>query len=165
MLSTLLLLQSDVNISVGSPISGVLGGAVTAFLTTLVVGAIVLAIRPEYVRQTAASFLDDLVGSLVYGVIGLVGVACITFLLVITLIGIPLAVLFVLLAYLLWAVGAAIAFFAIGERLVDRPDEPLVALAVGAGINGALVLTGIGSIVALCIGAGGFGAVVRRWLE
>jgi len=157
-------LQS-IDIAFENPIGGVLGGAVTAFLTTLVFGAVALAVRPDWVDRTAASFLDDLVGSFLYGLLGLVAVACLTFLLVISLVGIPVAFFLVLAAYVLWAVGSAVAFLAIGDRLVDRPDDRLVPLAVGAGINGALVLTGIGSIVALCIGAAGFGAVVRRWLE
>ncbi len=154
-----------VDITLENPIEGVLGGAVTAFLSTLVFGAVALAIRPDYVDRTAASFLDDLVGSFFYGLLGLVGVACATFLLVISLIGIPLALLLVLVAYVLWAIGSAIAFLAIGGRLVANRENRLVPLAVGAGINGALVLSGIGGLVALCIGAAGFGAVVRRWLE
>ncbi|WP_256390769.1 hypothetical protein [Natronoarchaeum rubrum] len=154
-----------VDITLENPIEGVLGGAVTAFLSTLVFGAVALAIRPDYVDRTAASFLDDLVGSFLYGLLGLVGVACATFLLVISFIGIPFALLLVLVAYVLWAIGSAIAFLAIGDRLVANRENRLVPLAVGAGINGALVLSGIGGLVALCIGAAGFGAVVRRWLE
>ncbi len=157
-------LQS-VDIAFENPIGGAIGGAVTAFLTTLVFGAVALAVRPEYVDRTAASFMDDLVGSFLYGLLGLVAAACVTFLLVISLIGIPFAILFVVAAYVLWAVGSAIAFLAIGDRLVDDQENRLVPLAVGAGINGALVLTGVGGLVALCIGAAGFGAVVRRWLE
>lgn len=157
-------LQS-VDIALENPIGGAVGGAVTAFLTTLVFGAVALAIRPEYVDRTAASFVDDLVGSFLYGLLGLVAVACATFLLVISFVGIPFALLLVIVAYVLWAVGSAIAFLAIGDRLVDEQENRLVPLAVGAGINGALVLTGIGGLVALCIGAAGFGAVVRRWLE
>jgi len=153
-------LQS-VDIALENPI----GGAVTTFLTTLVFGAVALAVRPEYVDRTAASFMDDLVGSFLYGLLGIVAAACVTLLLVISLLGIPFAILFIVAAYVLWAVGSAIAFLAIGDRLVNDQENRLVPLAVGAGINGALVLTGIGGLVALCIGAAGFGAVVRRWLE
>jgi hypothetical protein len=49
--------------------------------------------------------------------------------------------------------------------LVGRDRGWLAALLVGAGINGLLTLTGIGSIVSFGVGAVGFGAVLRDRAE
>jgi hypothetical protein len=67
-------------------------------------------------------------------------------------------------AYLAWAVGASIAFLAVGDRLVGHEDGWTKPLLVGAAINGGLTLTGIGGIVTFGIGAAGFGAVLRDFL-
>jgi hypothetical protein len=138
---------------------------VGAFLTTLVVGAVLVAVVPEYTERTMAAVLDGPVGTFLYGIVCLVFVVLVTVVLVITGIGILIAIPFALAAFLVWAVGAAIAFLAIGERLVGREDGWLRPLLVAAGINGALALTGIGGIVAFAVGAAGFGAVLRDWLE
>lgn len=142
------------------------GSALSTFLTTLVVGAILVALAPDYTRRLMADVRDDPVGSFVYGVVLLVVLVVLTVLLAITLIGIVLAIPLAIVTGVVWAVGAAIGYLAIAERLVkpDR-DEWLVPLLVAAGLNGLLVLTGIGGIVSFCIGAAGFGAVLRDWLD
>lgn len=151
---------SDINIDLGSGIS-LVGSALGAFLTTLVVGGIMVAVVPDFTERMMAAVLENPVGSFVYGVVCLVAAVVVTVLLVITIVGILAAVPLGLATYLLWAVGSAIAYLAIGDRLVGREDGWLKPLLVGAGINGALTLTGIGGIVAFCIGAAGFGAVLR----
>ncbi|MDS0295683.1 hypothetical protein [Halogeometricum luteum] len=154
---------TDVNVDVG-PAFGVVGGAVGAFLTTLVVGAILVAVVPEYVERTMASVLDEPVESFLYGVLCLVAVAVVTVLLIFTLVGVLLAIPLGLVAYVVWAVGAAVAFLAIADRLVGRENGWTKPLLVAAGLNGALALTGVGGIVSFGIGAAGFGAVLRDWL-
>lgn len=164
--AVMVLLQAGPNVGVDvGPGVGVVSGAVGAFLTTLVVGAILVAVAPDYTERTMAAVLDSPVGTFLYGIVCLVFVVLVTIVLVITGIGILVAVPFALAAFLVWAVGAAIAFLAIGERLVGREDGWLQPLLVAAGINGALALTGIGGIVAFAVGAAGFGAVLRDWLE
>lgn len=148
-----------------SPAVGVAGSALGSFLTTFLVGAVLLALVPDYANRMVETVLDDLVGSLVYGLLALVFVVLVSFVLVVTLVGIVVAIPFVMLAVAVWAVGASIAFLAIGRRLVDREDEPLVPLLVGAAINGGLVLSGVGGIVSFGLGALGFGAVLRDWME
>jgi hypothetical protein len=139
------------------------GSAVGAFLTTLAVGAVMVALLPDYTDRMKAAVGSNPVGSLVYGLVSLVFLVLVTIVLVVTIIGILVAVPLLVLAYLVWAVGSAIAFLAIGERIVGTDDGWLKPLAVGAGINGALTLSGIGALVAFCIGAAGFGAVLRDW--
>ncbi|MFD1645439.1 hypothetical protein [Haloarchaeobius litoreus] len=142
------------------------GSAVSAFLTTLVVGAIMVALAPDYTRRMMNAVREDAVGSFVYGLVLLLGLVVAIVLLAVTIIGIVLAIPLALVASLVWAVGAAIGYLAIAERLVKpEPDEWLGPLLVAAGLNGLLVLTGIGGIVSFCIGAAGFGAVLRDWLD
>lgn len=142
----------------------VVSGAVGTFVLTLVVGAILIAVAEEYTRSRMGEVLEDPVGSFLYGIVCLVFLVLATLVLVITIIGILVALPLILLAVLVWAVGAAIAFLAIGDRLVGHEDGWLKPLAVGAAINGALALTGVGGIVSFAVGAAGFGAVLRTYL-
>lgn len=147
----------DLDVALGE---GVVGGAVGAFLTTLVVGAIMIAVVPDYTERMIGVVLDDPVGSFVYGLVSLIALVLLTVLLVITVIGIVVALPLVLLAYVAWAIGGAIAYLAIADRLVGHEDGWLKPLVVGAAINGLLAVTGVGGLISLCIGAAGFGAVL-----
>ena len=167
-LSSLLLdlvAQLGPNVDVGvDPGTGLAGGAVGAFLTTVIVGGLMLAIVPDYTERMRELLLDEPVGAFVYGVVALLALVVVTVLLAITIIGLLVAVPLALVAYVVWAVGAAIAYLAIGDRLIGHDDGWLKPLLVGAGINGVLTLTGIGGLIAFCIGAAGFGAVLRNLL-
>lgn len=160
-----LLGQTDpgINVDIG-PTNGLLGGAVGAFLTTLVVGAILVAVVPGYTERTMATVLEDPVGSFTYGIVSLLAVTVVMVVLIITIVGVLVAVPLLLLAYLVWSIGAAIAYLAIAQRLVGRDDGWLKPLLVAAALNGLLVLTAVGGILSICIGAAGFGAVLRRYL-
>jgi hypothetical protein len=158
------LLQVDVNVDF-DPVANVVGSAVGTFLTTLIVGAILTAVAPEFLDDRMAAVLDDPVGSFVYGVLVLIFLALAIFVLFVTIIGIVVALPLALLAYVVWAVGATVAFLAIAERLVDREgDDWTATLLVAAALNGGLVLTGVGGILAFCIGAAGFGTVLENRL-
>ena len=152
----------DLNVSVGQ---GLAGGAVGAFLTTLVVGAIAVAVFPERTEALMDAVVEDPVESFVYGILALFGLGLLTLVLFITLIGIVLALPLLFVAYLLWAVGAAVAYLAIADRLVGHEDGWLKALLLAAGLNGALAATGIGSVVALAVGAAGFGTILKPYLD
>lgn len=160
-----LVLQMDgsgIDISVGAdPVGNVVGSAVGAFVTTLVVGAILVAIAPGYLERMMATVTEEPVGSFVYGLVALLAVVLVTVVLVVTIVGILLAIPFALLAALIWAVGAVVAYLAIADRLVGREDGWTKPLLVAAAINGGLTLTGLGGIVSFCIGAAGFGAVLK----
>lgn len=144
-----------------TPVSSLVGGAIGAFLTTLVVGGIMVAVAPAYTERRMVDLVAEPVNSFLYGLVALVVLVILTVVLVITLVGILLAIPLAIVTYVVWAVGAAIAYLAIGERLVGREDGWLKPLLVGAAINGVLALTGIGGLVAFGIGAAGFGAVLR----
>jgi hypothetical protein len=150
----------DVDIDLGE---GLAGGAVSAFLTTLVVGAILVAIAPAYTERMMDALEDEPVDAFVTGVLALVGLIVVIFFLVITILGILLAIPLILAAILVWAVGAAIAFLLIADRLVGHDDGWAKPLVVGALLNGALALTGLGGLVGFCVGAAGFGVLIRDW--
>ncbi len=150
---------ANIDINIEGP-SGLAGGAVTTFATTLILGAILVTVAPRYTERKMAAVFEDPVQAFIYGFIGLILLALLVFLLVITLIGILVAIPLILLAYLVWAVGATIAFLAIGDRLVGRDDGWGKPLLVAAAINGGLALTGVGGILSFIIGAIGFGTIL-----
>lgn len=154
------LLQQDPDVDLRGP-PGLAGGAVGAFLTTLIVGALLIAVGPRYTERKLVEVVEDPVGSFVRGFVGLVLLVLVVVALVFTIVGILVAFPLVLVAYLAWAVGATIAFLAIGDRLVGRDDGWTKPLVVGAAINGGLALTGVGGLVSFVVGAAGFGAVLR----
>jgi hypothetical protein len=158
-------LQSDVDVDVD--LTGALGGgAVGTFVGTVVVGAILVALAPDYTKARMAEVVEEPVGNFVYGVVVLVFLILAVIVLVFTIVGIIVAIPLGFVVYLAWVFGSTIAFLAVDDRLVDRgDDEWLVVLLVAAGINGGLVLSGIGALVAFCVGAAGFGTVVRPYFD
>ncbi len=144
---------------------GLGGGALGAFATTLVVGAILVAVAPDLLERTSQAVETNPVDSFVYGIVCLVFTVLVTIVLVVTIVGILVAIPFVILSYLVWAVGATVAFTTIAVRLVGREDGWLKPLLLAAALNGLLTLSGIGGLVAFIVGATGFGAVLRDRLE
>ncbi|MFB6308685.1 MAG: hypothetical protein ABEH35_05075 [Haloarculaceae archaeon] len=163
--SPALLQASGVDVSVDLSLFSVVGTAVGAFLTTLALGAVMVALAPEYTRHRMAEVVDQPLGAFVYGIVSLVFIVLVTIVLVFTVIGIVVALPLLALSYVVWAIGSAIAFLAIADRLVGHEDGWARPLLVGAGINGLLTVTGAGAIVSFCIGAAGFGAVLQAYLE
>lgn len=141
---------------------GLGGSAIGAFVTTLVVGAILVAMAPAYTDRMTDDVFDAPVGSFFYGLLCLLGLFLAIVLLVVTVIGIIFVIPLLLLAYLVWAVGSTLVFLSIGERILDDADWP-APLLVGAALNAGLALTGIGGVVSFCLGALGFGAVLLDW--
>ncbi len=141
------------------------GGAIGAFLTTLIIGAILIAAVPEYMRNTMTSMAREPVGSFLYGLFALLALLVVTVVLIVILIGIVVAIPLALLAGLVWAVGATIGYIAIADRLIGHGDGWALPLLVAAIINGGLMLTGVGGLVSFAVGATGFGAVIRGHLD
>lgn len=155
-------LQNGVDVDTGldGP-SSLISGGIGAFLTTLIIGAVLVAVSPEYTERMVEDVPQDPLASFLYGFLALILLALAIAVLVLTIVGILVAVPLVIVAYLAWAVGATIALLAIGDRLVGREDGWTKPLLVAAAINGGLALTGIGGLVSFVIGAVGFGAVLR----
>jgi hypothetical protein len=153
-----------IDVSIEPSLTNVVGSAASVFLTTLLVGAIIVALAPEYTQRRMADVVDRPIGTFGYGLVSIVLLVLVTIVLVITIIGILIAIPFAVLSYVVWAIGSAIAFLAVADRLVGHRDGWAKPLIVGAGINGLLTLTGIGALVSFCVGAAGFGAVLQAHL-
>lgn len=151
----------DLDIDIGT---GLGGGAFGTFLTTLVVAAILVAVVPEYTESTMAAVISEPIDCLLYGILALVGLICVLFLLAITLVGLLVVIPLVIGATLVGAIGAAIAFLGIADRLLAEEDGWVKRSLLAAGLNGALALTGIGVFVGFAVGAAGVGAVLRAYL-
>jgi hypothetical protein len=82
----------------------------------------------------------DPVGSFAYGVAALLALVVAIVALVITIVGILVVIPLAILAGLVWAVGAAIGYLAIAERIVGREEGWLVPLLVAGAINGGLIV-------------------------
>lgn len=166
-LDPLYLAQADVDIDLVpvDPLVGVGGSALGAFVTTLVLGGILVAVAPGLLERTMTESRANPVGSFVYGLVCLVFAILVTFLLAITIVGLLVAIPFAVVTYLVWAVGATVAFLTIAVELVDPEDGWAKPLLVAAGLNGLLTLSAIGGIVSFVVGAVGFGALLRDWLE
>ena len=143
---------------------GLGSGAVGAFLTTLIVGAILIAVAPEYTQNRMGTVVGEPLGSFLSGLVALLALVVVVVILTITVIGIVVAVPLLILAVVAWGVGATIGYLTIADRLIGHADgwqKPLLAAAV---MNGGLALTGIGGLVSFGVGAAGFGAVLRSYL-
>jgi hypothetical protein len=143
------------------PAVGLGGGAVGTFVSTLVVGAILLVLAPSWTRARMRRVTRSPVVNFAYGFVVLVIAIVFLFLLAITLVGLVVAVPLAFVLYFAWVVGAVVAYLAIADRFVDVDDDWVVALLVAAAINGVLTLTGIGALLSFCIGAAGFGTLLR----
>lgn len=153
--------ETGVDIQVGAG-QTLFGGAVSAFVTTLVVGAILLALYPEYTERTIEDIFEEPVGRFLYGIAVLLLLAVLIFLLVISVIGILVAVPLLIAAWVVWAAGASLVLLAIADRLVGHEDGWLVPLLLASGINAALALSGIGALISIVFGALGFGTILSE---
>jgi hypothetical protein len=138
------------------------GGALAAFLTTLVLAGILVALAPAYTRLRMRDVLDEPINSFIYGFVSIVAIGLLALLLVVTLVGVLVALPLLIVAVLVWEFGSAIAFLAIADRLIGDDDEWLTAVVLAAVFHGALSLTGVGWLVSFCLGAAGFGAVLQE---
>jgi len=143
------------------PTVGLGGGAVGTFLSTLVVGALLLVLAPAWTRGRMRRVADDPLGSFAYGLVALVVASLVVVLLFLTVVGILVAVPLAIVLYFAWVVGAVIAYLAIADRFVSVEDDWVIALVVAAALNGVLTVTGVGAVLSFGIGAAGFGTLLR----
>lgn len=160
-----LLLQADPGIDINIGAGSVGGGAVGAFLTTLIVGGLLVYFVPELTTRLMTRVRQDPFDVVLVGLLALVAFVVLVVLLAITIVGLPLVALLGLLAYLVGAAGGAIGFLAVADHFIGHADGWTKPLLLAAGISGLLALTGIGGLVSLVIGLAGIGAIIRWWME
>ncbi|MXR53109.1 hypothetical protein GRX03_16045 [Halovenus sp. WSH3] len=150
---------TDIDVQIGAE-QTLFGGAVSAFFTTLVVGAILVAVFPDYTERMIGEVFDDPVGPFLYGITVLLLVVVLIVLLVISIVGILFVIPLAVLGALVWAAGSSLVLLGIADRVVGHEDGWLVPLLLAAGINAGLALSGIGALVSFVFGALGVGTIL-----
>lgn len=137
--------------------------AVTGFLLTLVVGAIMLAAMPDYVDAIIEDILEEPFASFAWGILTMIGFAVLIFVLIITIVGILLAIPLAIVFGIVSAAGGVLAYLAVCDGFVDSRWVALVVAALATAVVNLIPV--IGSVIGFVIGAVGLGAVVRRWMD
>lgn len=147
--------------SVG-PVFRLVGG----FLTVLVVGALILALKTRWTRVMTNHLEDNVGKSIVIGLAAALLVGVVAGLLVATgvgaIVGLPLFLVFVAIAL----VGTAIAGLAIGRgagaALGIEGEWPALGIgAVSFGVLNAIPI--LGQLFSLLAGSAGVGIILYRW--
>lgn len=141
--------------------------AVGTFVGTLIVGALLIAIAPDYTEKIIDTIEDEPVTSFLWGLGIFIALIVVVVILVITLLGIIVAVPLIFLMILVSLVGGAIVFIYVGERLLDAANVEtsrwghLVAGAFVATVLAAIPF--IGGVTNFIVNSVGVGAIVYRW--
>lgn len=141
---------------------------VYGFLVNVVLGAILLLAFPAGSRRLADDIESRPVRAGLYGLAVIIGVPILLIVLVVTIIGIPLAIVGAILFGLTAWVASVYGRYAVGEWLVGYTDvdNRWVALLVGLVVVGLVALVpllgGIVEFLVLLLGLGGLAVVGRR---
>lgn len=148
---------SDVNIDT---FSAFLDGP-SSFFGTLIIGALILALAPEFVDRIVDRVHEETGMCIGWGILVFIIFFGAVILLIITVIGIlvviPLAIGFGILA----AAGNALGYLAL---FAPHIESRWAALVVGAAISGiAAIIPIVGGLLGFIVGSLGVGAIVREW--
>ncbi|GGM65402.1 putative membrane protein [Halarchaeum rubridurum] len=146
---------------------GVGGRAAGAFLGTLIVGALLLAFADDHVERLVDAVAEEPVPSFLWGVGTLVALVCVTFLLVLSIVGILVAVPLILVAAVVYYVGNTLTYVYVGGRAAAGLGWETTRwghLLVGAVFAGAVAaLPVVGGLVSFVVSSIGVGALVHTW--
>jgi MFS family permease len=151
--------QRGTDIDVGT-VSTFLDGP-SSFFGTLVVGALILALVPEFVDRIVDRIHDETGMCFGWGVLVLLVFLGAVLLLIVTIVGIlvviPLAIGFGILG----AAGNALGYLAL---FAPHIESRWAALVVGAAISGiAAMIPIVGGLLGFVVSSLGTGAIVREW--
>ncbi|GAA0650379.1 hypothetical protein GCM10009019_11510 [Salarchaeum japonicum] len=139
-------------------------GAVSGVLSTLVVGALLVAVLPRFTDRVADAAVDAPGRAALVAVGFLVGVPLLLILVAFTLIGIPVTILGVVAYAVLLTVGFVAGNYALGRYILSirEMENRWLALLVGVLLVGVLDLAPlVGALVQLAVFLVGVGALVR----
>jgi hypothetical protein len=166
-LSTLLLQGSPPVAPEAAAEVGVVGRATGTFVGTLIVGALLLVVAPDYTERVMDTVEEHPGRSFLWGIGVLVALVIVTVLLVVTVVGIFVAVPLLLVMLLFYLVGSAIVFVLVGERALAAADVDSSRwgdLAVGAVAAAVLAsIPFVGGLANFVVNSVGIGAIVYRW--
>ena len=142
-------------------------GTLYGALVNLLLGAVLLLVAPQFARDVVATGRSRTARSAGVGVLALVGIPIALFLLLFTIIGIPLSLAgFVVFGLLLW-VTSVYGMIVLGTWLLSLADSANRWLALFVGVVTVTVLDfvpfvgGVVSLLVLLVGLGAFIAAVR----
>lgn len=141
--------------------------AAGTFIGTLIIGALLVALAPDYTEKVIDTIEDQPVPSFLWGLGIFVAFIVVIVVLVITLIGIVVAVPLVFLMIFVSLFGGALVFIYVGERLLEAANVEtsrwghLVAGALIAAVLAALPF--IGGLTNFVVNTVGVGAIVYHW--
>lgn len=143
--------------------------ALYGFLVNLVLGAVLLYAFPGFTMKSALRFRGRALGSFGWGLFGLIGIPILLVLVMLTIVGIPLAIAgFGLYLLLIW-IGSVLGGYGLGDWLLlragyagNRWASLLVGLLVVALVGLVPVLGGLFGFVVTVMGIGAVGIGVRE---
>lgn len=133
------------------------------YLSTLLVGALIILIFPFFSQRTAATVVDRALPSLGLGFVLLIGVPVICIILLMTVVGIPLAVLLFALYLKTLYIAKVFVSLAIGTYLVRQFDKQwhriwifIIGLTIYSIVTWLPFIGGFISFIVLLLGLGSF---------
>lgn len=133
----------------------------SSFIGTLVVGALILALAPEFVDRIVDRVHDETGMCFGWGVLVFIVFFVAIFLLIITIIGILVVIPLSIGFGILGAAGNALGYLAL---FAPHIESRWAALVVGAAISGiAAIIPIVGGLLGFVVGSLGTGAIVREW--
>ncbi|PIO04514.1 hypothetical protein COT48_00070 [Candidatus Woesearchaeota archaeon CG08_land_8_20_14_0_20_47_9] len=149
-----------------------LGGLsrVNSAILMIVVGIILLIIMRRFCLDAAKAVLNRFAMSIAYGLLGIIGIPILAVFLIITIIGIPAALLLLLLYLVLLYVSNIIASLILGQIILKaylRVDtSPFISLVIGVVALSLIrivpIIGGIVGFIALLAGIGGIITAASR---
>jgi|AntRauMinimDraft_4_1070384.scaffolds.fasta_scaffold00253_30 hypothetical protein len=135
--------------------------ALVGFVSTLLLGGLLLALAPEFVDRGVERIHDEGVACFGWGVFVLVAFVGVSVLLAVTVVGIVLVIPLALGFFVVAVVGNALGYLALFDGFVESRRVALVAGAVVAGVTNLIPI--LGGLVGFVVGSLGVGAVVRDY--
>lgn len=135
--------------------------ALVGFVSTLILGALLLALAPEFVDRCVDRIHDEAGACFGWGVLVLLAFVVVSVLLAITVIGVVLVIPLALGFAVVGVVGNAIGYLALFDGVVESRKAALVAGAVVAGATNLIPI--LGGLVGFVVGSLGVGAIVRDY--
>ena len=155
--------KSQPNANYLSPIGFSIGGLVFGLITWLVLAMVLVAIFPRTFDEVTQNAMRKPGMTLLIGVLGAIILPIIIFVLLITIIGIPLAILALLTWFTIMLLATPFAGYMVGQIIMPKSRQPYGIMALGTGI---LVITYfipiIGFITLLIAYLFGMGMILRR---
>ena len=137
----------------------------TVSVSTLVLGLLVLLLAPGLAEAARAVAGDGAARAALWGIVAAIGLPIVAFLLVATIVGLPLGVAVLLALAFVFMLGYVMSAYALGGRVARPSWNRWVAFLVGWGILRAIAIVPVlGTLVTVAAAVFGLGLlVVALW--